>query len=623
MSLHSQLGIDDLPGILDQAIAHRESHGHSASLIQVFTDELRQAASAECIRVLEVTAGRIQLVGQSGNTHEPLLADEEIVALAAGAGTASRPTANSRNASCRIATAEISRQITIVLEIRIARLHQDFCDAVADVLADLRRRQLLTELHEMREQRAPLDQLILMLHNRPEEQKIANILATDAAAVLGCSRVSVCSRRGSGKWHLVAATGVHSPNERADAVRRICHQIAATANSSGDSDAKSFRAPPDQQTNPEAITAASSVAAVSASDKKRQLALPLDPKGDWQTCRRAVLLEWDSADKADAGAVRIICHHAILALDNSDRGRQTLISRWLHPDSGIRRLRLVASLLAPVVIGLLLVFWPMELKIEAAGILQPAQRTHIYAPESGIVTNVDITDGDEVSSGDPILQLRNDELSLQLETVLGDLASAQARLAAIESLRIGGDASRNPLLQTEQAEVKARIESLEKQRILLDARLRQLPLVVDTGGRVFGPDLRERFQGRPIVRGQYLCEIADLNQPWELRLQVPETEIRHLLHATQVGDPHPAITYSLATTPDQTDRVHLTRICQTTELDSFGNLTTTIIAQLDPGQANSERPGTGVIGYIHCGRRSAGYVCFRKLIDIVRRKILL
>ncbi|MFM7918616.1 MAG: hypothetical protein ACKPJJ_00240, partial [Planctomycetaceae bacterium] len=61
-------------------------------------------------------------------------------------------------------------------------------------------------------------------------------------------------------------------------------------------------------------------------------------------------------------------------------------------------------------------------------------------------------------------------------------------------------------VESEQAELHARILSLEQQRTVLLRRIDSLVLRATTAGTVIGRDLQQRFIGRPLQRGQLLFQ---------------------------------------------------------------------------------------------------------------------
>ncbi|MFN9040282.1 MAG: efflux RND transporter periplasmic adaptor subunit, partial [Planctomyces sp.] len=253
-----------------------------------------------------------------------------------------------------------------------------------------------------------------------------------------------------------------------------------------------------------------------------------------------------------------------------------------------RRLQIAAVVL---VIALL----PLQLKIPATGILEPVNRQRLYASESGIVTELPVSDGQAVRPGDVLVRLRSDELELQQAELLGALAESQARLAALETAAARGSATVNALsVESEQAELRARILSLEQQRIVLQRRLDSLVLRASTAGTVIGRDLQQRFVGRPLQRGQVLLDVVAAETPWHLQLDIAETDLRHVLNASRQGSQSVVqVSYFTETSPEQERSTQLGSIGTAAELNARGEWKTRITTLAAPLTA-PERPGVGV-----------------------------
>ena len=122
-----------------------------------------------------------------------------------------------------------------------------------------------------------------------------------------------------------------------------------------------------------------------------------------------------------------------------------------------------------------------------------------------------------------------------------------------------------------------------------------------------------------MQRGQYLFEVADPKSGWQLDLRVPEADARHVLNAIAGSDTNLPVSFALETSPETFRQTHLQSLAASTELDAAGTLSTLAVAQVDGEGFQDQRPGSGVVAYISCGRFSAGYVWFRKMIEFVQR----
>lgn len=216
-----------------------------------------------------------------------------------------------------------------------------------------------------------------------------------------------------------------------------------------------------------------------------------------------------------------------------------------------------------------------------------------------------------------MLQLRSDELQLQTEQILGELAAAQARLSAIESLRAAGETSELGVLNAEQAELSVRVRSLQQQREILNGRQSSLLVTAPLAGRLVGSEFTERLVGRPVQRGQRLCEVVQTEGEWQLRLWIAERDVGYVGRAGSVKAGERRLTFLLESDPARTWQASGGNLSQSVELGPQGDLQTELTVPLAGSEWRQLRPGAGVKALISCGQRPAGFVWFRRLIESI------
>jgi len=202
----------------------------------------------------------------------------------------------------------------------------------------------------------------------------------------------------------------------------------------------------------------------------------------------------------------------------------------------------------------------------------------------------------------------------------GEIASTQARLAALDALRSDRSLTQSGMFSVEQAELKVRLNSLEEQAVILNRRIARLAVNATMAGQIYGDRLQELLNGRPVQRGQYLFELADPTAGWQIDLRVPEVDVRHVIdRRAKLHDALP-ISFTVETDPEKKLFTSLSRLSAATEVDEYGRLS--VLATAIPGKADisNPRPGAGIVGYIHCGRQPAGYVLFRRIIESFQRR---
>lgn len=483
---------------------------------------------------------------------------------------------------------------------------QEFVD-FTEILADLFRRKLVSLLGKNARQERDLLLILTLLHSDLDPIRIANCVASDTAELLRCDRVSVARRKAFSSWELVASTAVGQPDPRADATQSICRVIGEKVLrvESGDGLQLGARTVPQ---NPD--------------EQGSQLVVPLIVAGEKSPAEWAAFFEWkaEQSPEAEDKYLVIICRHAALAFRNAAESRPISRAESLHRFKArfSSRRGIGVGVLAIVCLACL-VFLPVELRIEVNGRLIPSKRSFVFAPEDGVITEVFVEDGSSVERGASLCQLRNEDLEIQREAIEGEVNSLAARLAALESLRGDRSLPQSGLLSAEYAELKERLGSFQKRGAILNDRLLKLSLKAYMAGKVYGDRLQELLQGRPVQRGQYLFELADPENGWQLDFRIPERDARHVLEAQARQTAALHVTYAMETDPERVLRATISSISASTDVDEYGRLSTLATAIPEAGQIRKPRPGAGMVGHVRCGRHSAGYVLFRRVIEAVQR----
>ncbi|MEZ6132769.1 MAG: hypothetical protein R3C59_29220 [Planctomycetaceae bacterium] len=599
-----------LQSILDSAEA-RQTHGGSEDFLTALLQQTYHDLNLASAVLWQSRSDESALLFRIGAVNPA--SDERIAVQAVHPGkvlTAASASSVSLSENRLLAASKLAGDLNLVLDVMTEQSVPDheLLLQLADVFADLQRRRMLDRQVAQADKERLLNALVVQLHTSLDSDVVANTVATDAALVLNCRRVSVVRRSGR-HWELVATTGISQPNARSDASRQICDWVrqAETAAAKPERSLSETTGEPDFPT-----------------------VRPLTKSGTWTNVRWSAVFEFDqlvSERFTDADRIGLdrVCHHAALALASCEiqesstiRGQFGRTIRTLtRPRAGVL-LILLSGLVAA------LVLLPMELRIEVYGKLVPTQRAFVFAPDDGVISAVDVDDGSVVSDGDTLCVLTNEDLEVQRESLDGELASANARLAAIDALRgsrTPGSDNNTALLSAEQAELTERVASLTRQTEILRQRIARLTVTSHQVGRVYGDRLQQLLFQRPVQRGQFLFEVANPAAGWELDLRIPEADVRHVLEAAGRSESELPITYALETSPEMSRETRMKSIGLSTDTDQSGILSTRVSAILSDTEFENERPGAGVVAWIHCGQRSLGYVWFRKLIELIQRHL--
>jgi len=572
---------------------------------------LHHQTSAVAVRLWDLRRQQEPICLATCGQEAPKPTIEELAATAAGVVDCV-PISHGQ-ADRLLTSAEVADGFSLTLEIVTtdAESARHFMEPVCEVLADLQRRILLGRLAGREQQLLRALELIALLHADLRQDRVANTLASDAAAIFDCERVSVCRRTTGGQWVLAAATSVPQPERRADAVRHITRLVEQEASAARNTDSTA-----------EDPVDASRSASADQPLSTDPLVIPLSVNRSWEEARWAATFELREPTRVDSSILHWVCRHASVALRNSDRLQDARLTSRL-----MRLPRTVLSAQPMIAAGILFVAAILflsgstEFRIEAFGQIVPVTRSHIFTPDAGIISSVSVSEGDSVNAGQVLFTIRNDDIDLELETVNGDLAATEARLAALQSMRGSYGSERNAMLSAEQAELEVRVGALRKQSEILQLRQEELTVRAEFSGTVYGEFVREQLQDRPVQRAQHLFDIADPQSDWQLELTVPESEIRHVLAASDMSETPLSISYTLETSPEATLMTEVHELTPAVITDAQGNLSTRITAMNGVSPADTKRLGAGVIAHVHCGERSRGYVYFRKVIEFVQRQL--
>ena len=504
--------------------------------------------------------------------------------------------------------------------------------ALVELIADFDHNRELAELrgHERAWRQGEL--FALRVHASLDLNRTAYLIANEGRRLLGCDRVSVVVRRGA-TFRALAISGVDGFERRAQLVRRL-ERVASCAAATGD---------PVWYTD-------------GLADLPEEVERPLQEYLDESHCRVLAIVPLDEPRDDDghgkAGVLGVLvieqfqasvddarlrsratamASHAAVALANARAhsqlplasvGRLLAKVRWLAEARQLPRTILVLAATALIVAGLAI--FPADFDIEARGELQPKRRRDVFASDDGVVSELLVDHGRTARKGEPLVVLRKPQLDLELSRVVGEMQTAEKKLAAVQAERLTNvpaapDARRNlHQLTADEEELKKLLEGLREQRVILEGQRSELTVRSPLDGQTLTWNLRELLEARPVQRGQALLTVADLNGPWELELHLPDYRAGHILAArSQFGD-ELDVSFALTSEPGTVYRGKIADMALSTELDDKSAPTVLVTVELDRDKVAGLRPGATAIAQIHCGRRAIGYVWLHDLFETVQ-----
>jgi multidrug efflux pump subunit AcrA (membrane-fusion protein) len=476
------------------------------------------------------------------------------------------------------------------------------------------------------------------VHEKLSLRATAYTAANDGRRLVGCDRTTVLVRRGR-RYDIEAVGGLEVVETRSQAAKllaalvRIAAEVGEPVWYDGDAG----------ELSPQLREALGRYVDESHARSVGILPVygPLDEKAaETAKHRRREPLGAIVCEQFADGAVlpgreeraRLVAEHAGAALANARQHEQipllplwratAAVREWFAPGTRKKTLAILAVIAAA---GLALKFVPADFPLHSRGVLQPRDRHHVFAPLDATVKTIFVKHGDRVAAGAPLVQLRNTDLEVSLADVVGQRASSQEQLLAVErALYEDGTklaAEERHRLAGQRSELKQRLASLDEQAQLLRRKREQLLVVSPIAGEVTTWNIEQLLRDRPVKQGQVLVDVADTSGEWELQLEVPEDGIGHLLRARRETGDALKVGYRVAAEPENDRFARLGEVDWAAEVRGDEGNTVLVRAAIDPADLPPLRPGAEVTAKVYCGRRSLGYVWLHDAVDFVRTKV--
>ncbi|MCH7988721.1 MAG: HlyD family efflux transporter periplasmic adaptor subunit [Planctomycetes bacterium] len=482
------------------------------------------------------------------------------------------------------------------------------------------------------------EQVVSDLHLSLRSAEVAAIASNEGRRLIGCDRFSVLTRQG-GRTKVRSVSGQGKVNVRSNLIQamgKLADPVIRSAQSIlYDGQTTDF--------SPQIATPL--VNFLKESKSRSILVIPLFLHGHNKDRHResqekhrraygACVMEW--LEQADVSPLKqehaeALCSHISSALANARKFEGVFLlplRRFLGGLFGWFRGRRFAAALAVAVllevVGFALFMIPARYRVEATGRIMPVVQRDIFAPWDGEIVDIYVESGQQVTQGQQLLKLQNDELEqtllslknrlgerLQLNDVLrvqlGDVASLGNRQ---EEIRIRGKQAQTEI---EIRGISERIATIEKQ---IDALVVRSPV----HGTVATFQLTQLLQNRPATRGEVLLQVMDESQAWHLELDVPERRLGNLQRAAEMyGDVALPVEFVLATAPEKQYAGTLAGSATRIQLSSENEAVLPMLVQFNREDVPLIRIGAKVRAKIDCGEKSLFYVLFGDVVEFVQR----
>jgi multidrug resistance efflux pump len=501
--------------------------------------------------------------------------------------------------------------------------------------AEYLRRHRLREFSDRDSLWQQLEQFLGELHQGLDVRRTVYTIANDGRRILGCDRVSVAVCRGR-RCRIEAVSGLDSFDRRAQEVKRL-GRLARSVLLSGEP----LWHAGDSSGLPPQIEAVLH-AYVDRSHARRVAVIPLFRAGDqalapgkrrWRAIGALVVEQLaDGEDPPDLRQrTELVARHAAAALANALDHNSVLLlplwkalgrMRWVMEARNLPKLLLAAGLLIGLVAALCVV--PRDFDVAADGKLRPQVRREVFAGIDGVVVDVPVEHLQSVREGDVVARLRNTELEVEIESLLGQKTATRERILSVQRALL--DTRLSPQDQNrangELATLKETADSIERMLTLVREKEQSLTITAPTTGQIATWKVRDLLLRRPVQSGQSLMKVIDPAGEWELELEVPERRMKHIAEAALDGGEPLQVTFVLATHPELRLTGRVVRVDQTAEVRENSVNSVLVRVAVDKHALPDLRDGAKVTARIHCDVRPLGYVIFHDLIETAQVKVL-
>lgn len=476
------------------------------------------------------------------------------------------------------------------------------------------------------------DQFARVVHESLETRTTAYTIANEGRRLLGCDRLSIALMKGK-NCYIESVSGQDTMDNRSNVVTllgKLATRVVASgeplwyAGSTDDMPPQIEQAIEDYVD--QSYTKSLGVIPLRKPNPDESAAQPAGEAGESDAPHTgeiigALIIEQIESDiprEILAPRLDLVYEHSSRALANAiDHNSLFLMPVWRAigqaswvvqartlPKTIVISVAVVAAIVASIVV-------PWDFDMRAKGALQPVKRREIYVPEDNSrVVNVLVDNGAIVKPGDPLIELENDTITLQLTQVDGELAAAQEELAALRQrltdAKMQYTVQERERDQAQFARVSVQVTSLKKRLDILKGRQESLTVRSPIAGRVVTWDAKKNLLGRPVGIGQSLLTVAANDTDWELELQMPERRVKHLVsYREKLKRQDPTadlkVDYILMTDPGTYHQGIVMDVHGTAEPnEEKGNMVRIKVKTLD--KVDNPRPGATVTADVHCGK---------------------
>lgn len=277
----------------------------------------------------------------------------------------------------------------------------------------------------------------------------------------------------------------------------------------------------------------------------------------------------------------------------------------------------IAALLAMLVFFVV----PARLRFTVEGSLQPKSLRNIFATRDGVVEELYVQHGEQVTQEQPLLKIRSPELELELFQLTGQAETLEAKLLSLRSAKLkraSDRTSENSLrLSAEEEDIKIQLLGIRKQVDIVTADRESLTLLSPFRGQVDGWNMEQQLERRPVFHGQKLIQVFRPEDGWQLELSIPDDSAGYVL-AAQRKKPC-KVDFRIRSDASKLYRSQLSSISQTTQVNAAQQAVVSAKVDLSEQPIEVTRAGAVVVAQIDCGLSTLGLIWLREIREFLQR----
>lgn len=508
-------------------------------------------------------------------------------------------------------------------------------EAIAEIASDFEKNQLLINGQGHDHQHDAISKLSLNAHRYLNSKQVAVNLVNDIRAYVNGDRVGLWVAKGH-RFKMLACSGVAIADSRSSWIKLLRPSIKRVLRTAE---------PLVMHPNSDSISREIQHYLGSFPDEQKPryiTVVPLQELADTRSPKRqrpvgAMVIESFSSqdDVRFFRAINEVTEHAGSAISNAIRYEQ-IPFRWVwqtlqfaSSQFGLKHLfRTAVSLAVMVALVLFLVLSKKDFRVEVRGVLKPEQERQVFAPVNGMVSEILVKHGEIVERDDLLIRLRSPEMDMELQQLDGDIQTNRQKLEGLVTVMKAGDSGdpesvvQQSRLAAEAGETRSLIAGLQTRKQLIKDQLENLEVRSPISGYVITWDVEQLLSGRPVRRGESLLKIADVRGNWKMVLDISDRKYGFVKQAQRDQNRNDlAVTAVLASDPSRKYESRLDEFSMESAVRDNQETSVRVTAPISTEDLERFKPGTSIIGRIHCGTHNVVYVWTADLVNAVKRKL--